>query len=214
MPGLANPQVAPVAGALCPVGVSDRTVSTTADASDLSNELNCSGPGHFAVNWSGEVSLTQTIAISNGKSVNISGHAGNAVIYGGSAVRLFEVNDGSTLELHGLSLVGGRGGNEGSFAEYGGAVLVSNRSRLAAFSCSFIGNSATSFGGRTCVIRNILRTSSPYPVGCQYPDSYHPCPAYWAMPYTQCHLLKIPRIACIRRNACEECGARIFTGKY
>ncbi|CAM9436690.1 unnamed protein product, partial [Sphacelaria rigidula] len=118
------------------------------DASELRDALLCPGPHQFEVAWSGEVMLTSTISISNESSVKVWGDvAGDAVIDGGGAVQLFKVDDGSTLELDGLSLTGG---NASSLAEiHGGAVFLSNRSRLHAYSCSFFGNYAEDFGGRT-----------------------------------------------------------------
>ncbi|CAM9630947.1 unnamed protein product, partial [Sphacelaria rigidula] len=136
--------VGPVSGTSCPEGLTDWNVSTTAEALELSDALQCSGPGQFEVHWSGEVLLTRTITISNESSVAVWGHgAGEAVIDGGGAVRLFEVDDGSTLQLSSLSLVGGWADEYGD----GGAVMVTNSSQLRASNCFFIGNNATDHGG-------------------------------------------------------------------
>lgn len=94
--------------ALCPVEVDTRVVSTTEEASELSDALFCTGAGEFEVEWKGEVLLERPILISNGSYVKVTGaSAGEAVIDGGSAVPLFRVTDDSTLELDGLSLVNG-----------------------------------------------------------------------------------------------------------
>lgn len=92
--------------------------------------------------------LTRTVSISNGTSVKIRGDGGEeAVIDGGGAVQLFQVKNGSALELLGLSLMGG---NDSSLDEVnGGAVLVLSRSRLDVYNCSFSGNYADGSGGKT-----------------------------------------------------------------
>lgn len=125
----------------CPVGVTARNVSSTAEALELSDALNCSGRGQFEVDWSGNVLLPRTITISNGSSVKVTGLGPEAVIDGGGAVRLFEVDEGSTLEINRVSLVGGRSAGEIP-GEGGGAVQLLSLSRLAAVNCSFVGNTA------------------------------------------------------------------------
>lgn len=148
---LSTSQVVPVTGAVCPAGIDARNVSSAADALALSDALLCSGPGLFEVSWRGKVSLARTIVISNGTSVRVSGY-GTGEADGAGLVRLFEVRNGSTLELDRFSLV--RGGAEseevveGTFIGYGGGLLVSGSSRLAASSCSFVSNFATVSGGK------------------------------------------------------------------
>lgn len=152
-------QVVPVSGAVCSARIDARNVSSAADALDLSDALLCSGPGVFEVNWSGKVSLARTIVISNGTSVRVSGY-GMGEADGAGVVRLFEVRNGSTLELDGFSLV--RGGAEsvevieGTFIGYGGGLLVSGLSRLAVSSCSFVNNFATSSGGKIDDAHDVL----------------------------------------------------------
>lgn len=135
MLGLAKAQT--TSSTFCAPGVTTRNVSNTEQALELSDALYCSGSAQFEVHWVGEVLLTQTIAVSNGNSIKVMGRgADEAVIDGGGAVRLFEVNKGSTLELNGVSLVGGWSSGKG------GAVQLSDFSRLAAANCSFVGNVA------------------------------------------------------------------------
>ncbi|CAM9751560.1 unnamed protein product, partial [Ectocarpus sp. 12 AP-2014] len=75
--------------------------------------------------------------------------AGEAVIDGGDAVVLFHVNDGSTLELDGLSLVRGVATYSPTYSYgSGGAVyLGGDECMLTASSCSFVGNNAVDSGG-------------------------------------------------------------------
>lgn len=132
----------------CAVGVDARVVSSTAEASNFSEALLCSGAGQFEVEWSGDVLLEQPIII-NGSYVKITGVGpGEAVIDGGGSVSLFDVYGGSTLELHALSLVGGwRNGSGGGLALFG---FEDEPCRLTASNCSFIGNTAE-YGGTTRV---------------------------------------------------------------
>lgn len=135
---------------MCPAGIDARNVSSAADALDLRDALLCSGPGVFEVSWSGRVALTRTIVVSNGTSVRFSGY-GTGEADGAGIVRLFEVHDGSTLELDRFSLVRGAESGEvieGTFIGYGGGLLVSGSSRLAVSSCSFVSNFATFSGGK------------------------------------------------------------------
>lgn len=95
--------------------------------------------------------LTRTIAISDRKSVKISGAGAEAVIASGEPpVRLLALN-GSTLELDGLSLVGA----EATMATVewdeiirnGAGLLVSGSSRVHVSNCSFVGLQTRAGGG-------------------------------------------------------------------
>lgn len=157
MLGTANSQ----ATAACPVGVDARVVSTTAEASELSEALLCTGAGQFEVEWEGKVLLERPIAISDSSFVKITGAPGEAMVDGGGALRLFHISGNSTLELHGLSLVNGSvvGADLNSVDDispdlvgnYSGAAVyvLDEDSRLSASNCSFIGNNASYFGGET-----------------------------------------------------------------
>lgn len=48
----------------CLEGTTTLNVSTTAEALELSDSLDCFESGHFEVNWSGNVLLSQTITVS------------------------------------------------------------------------------------------------------------------------------------------------------
>lgn len=100
---VAKSQLLPCAG-----GVTNRTISNSAQAFDLTEVLMCSG-GQFEVTWVGEVLLTRTIAVSDGTSLKVLGSSsGGSVIDGeGLQHQLFNVSEGSTLELQGLSLMNG-----------------------------------------------------------------------------------------------------------
>lgn len=149
--GLADSQDTSLPLTTCPVGVSARNVSTTAEALELSDALLCSGPGQFEVEWIGAVLLAETIVVSNGLSLKVSGRGEEAIIDGGGGVRLFEVLIGSVLELDKVSLVRGGPGHDGSSLNYGGAVIVSGLSRLTATECFFKDNNATTYGGKKCI---------------------------------------------------------------
>lgn len=143
--GMPHAQAAP-----CAV-LDARVVSTTQEASELSEALLCSGAGEFEVEWKGNVSLERPITISNGSYVKVTGaSAEEAVIDGGDAVVLFHVNDGSTLELDGLSLAYGLATYSAnySFGSGGAVTLASGDCQLTASSCSFVGNNAIDNGGR------------------------------------------------------------------
>lgn len=73
-------------------GVTALSVSSTAEALELTNELQCSGAGDFEVEWSGEVVVTKTLAVSNGTSLKVTGSIfDGAVMDGGGAIQLFVV---------------------------------------------------------------------------------------------------------------------------
>lgn len=150
--GLSRSQEIPVSGISgtpCTAERSDWVVSTSVEALELSDALLCSGPGQFEVTWSGNVVLTRTIALSDGKSVKITGAAaGEAVITSGEPpVRLFALN-GSTLELDRLSLVGAEAAMEwDERIENGAGLLVSDSSRVDVFNCSFVGLQTRDGGG-------------------------------------------------------------------
>ncbi|CAN0323906.1 unnamed protein product, partial [Pylaiella littoralis] len=125
----------------CPTGVTAWNVSSPADALELIDALNCAGPAQFEVDWSGKVSLTRTISISNGSSVTVTGlgAADEAVIDGDGAVRLFEVTEGSTLQLNTVSLVGG-------LSDEGGAIYSVSSNVIIGGDTTFTNNAASSGG--------------------------------------------------------------------
>lgn len=125
----------------CTAGVTNRTISNSAQAFDLTDVLMCSG-GQFEVTWVGEVLLTRTITVSDGTSLKVLGSSsGGSVIDGGGLHQLFNVSEGSTLELQGLSLM------NGASSSAGGAVALSDSSSIKVVDCSFEFNNATGDGG-------------------------------------------------------------------
>ena len=89
------------------------TITSTDDATALASALQCSN-GEFYVQWVGEVVVEETIHVTNGTSLNITGTAG-AVADGDFKTGLFAVDGGSFLHLRDMALVQG-------FASDGGAI--------------------------------------------------------------------------------------------
>ncbi|CAM9477686.1 unnamed protein product [Ectocarpus fasciculatus] len=122
----------------CLEGTTTLNVSTTAEALELSDSLDCFGSGHFEVNWSGSVLLSQTTTVSNFSSLSVTGVGAEAVIDGGGAVGLFDVNNSSALLLDGVSLIGGSGVDSGGVEVSKSTLLVRNS--------SFVGNTGSEGG--------------------------------------------------------------------
>lgn len=140
-----------IAQSACPEEATTLLVASTDDALELTEALNCSGPGQFEVEWSGEVMLNATIDVPEGISLKVTGSSSSsspilglfdeAVIDGGSdllatpsvlGIQLFTVDENAILELDSVSLVRGWG--------YGAAVSLGEGSRLVARNCSFTGH--------------------------------------------------------------------------
>ena len=149
-------------------GLASFSVSTLQDASDLrDNLMACSGQGTFHVEWEGEINIgdladdiddtTGVFTVQRGSSLNVTDSGGgDAVINGGSRVRLFTLDgEGSQLYLNGVSLENGRHGVDG------GAVHATDSSLLVATDCSFVNNSAVYRGGEVLcnLSKNGIRTS-------------------------------------------------------
>lgn len=94
-------------------------VTSTADAQDLSDALNCTGGGNFNVTWYGSVAITQTFEVADGISLNVTGSNRSsmalddgippATIRGNelsSDVGMFYVSGASTLTLDNMVLQG------------------------------------------------------------------------------------------------------------
>lgn len=119
-----------VAASLFPSGVDSAQcadtqtieVASTADAWHLSDALNCTGGGVFDVTWYGSVSINETIQVSDGISLTVSGSgfsskppldgdAPTATIVGvksTSETGIFHVSGASSLTLDNLVIKGGR----------------------------------------------------------------------------------------------------------
>lgn len=93
----------------CTVDTDPFTVRSTDDVATLVASLECSN-GDFTVQWLGEVLVEETIHVTNGTSINITGAGPGATANGGDMTRrLFFVDGGSSLQLSGMSLTNGAG---------------------------------------------------------------------------------------------------------
>ena len=129
----------PVCSAALP---KDWVVEDTAGATELARAVNCTG-GTFVVEWRGNVAVAQTIWVSGGTALNITGigdvGASLAVADGGGTVRLFGVANAS-LHLDGIVITNGH-------ATVGGAVFVALGTATFGGQVSFVNNSADEHGG-------------------------------------------------------------------
>ena len=135
----------------CPSTVEEMAVTTTTDAKTLAEALLCDGPARFTVSWHGDVMLNQTLSVSNGSTLNVAGSSENtedadtgAVVTSDGTLLLFEVDDGSTVSLTGLTLYGGNG-----------ALRVTADSFVEVIDCTFKNNNIISSdlgGGLTRLI--------------------------------------------------------------
>eukprot|EP00752_Nemacystus_decipiens_P008185 g7321.t1 len=125
----------------CNAASSPVTVGSTEDLATLAASLDCSN-GEFAVRWVGEISVAETIHVTNGTSLNITGDGSESVAEGGDVTQLFYVNRGSSLHLSNMILANGN-----ASGSYGGAIHVEDSSISFSGSTSFISNSAGEDGG-------------------------------------------------------------------
>lgn len=130
----------------CPTGTVAMNVASAADVQNLTDVLNCAGPGDFNVLWHSNQTLAQRIEVSDRKNVTVTGSA-FPTIHGvqyddndaGGGSGMFYVTRGSTLRLSNLVLDGGS-------AENGGSVRVLSSSNLFVYSCTFSNNIASKGG--------------------------------------------------------------------
>lgn len=117
-------------------------VEDTAGATELARAINCTG-GAFHVEWWGHVAVSQTIWVSGGTALNITGvgvvGASLAVADGGGEARIFGVANAS-LHLDGMVLTNGH-------AIVGGAIFVALGTAMFGGQVSFVNNSADEHGG-------------------------------------------------------------------
>lgn len=116
-------------------------VEDTAGATALAKAINCTG-GAFDVEWRGHVAVTQTIWVSGGTTLNVTGvcvGASPAVADGGGEIRIFGVANAS-LHLGGMVLSNGH-------AIVGGAVFIALGTATFEGQMSFVNNSADEHGG-------------------------------------------------------------------
>lgn len=132
----------------CNVGASPSTVSSTEEAAALAASLNCSN-GDFAVEWVGRVEVTETIHITNGTSLNITGVGPHAIVDGRNVTQLFYVEDDSRLRLSDITLTYGS-------AAKGGAIFAWWSSVSFSGNVTFVSNSASGRGGAIYAYRTTL----------------------------------------------------------
>lgn len=112
-------------------------VNDTAGASSLARAVNCSG-GVFEVEWRGHVLVGDTMWVSSGTELRITGTGAGAVADCSGASR-FLVAINSSVYLQGLDVRNGLG-------ILGGAILAASSSQIVLNSTSFTNNSAESGG--------------------------------------------------------------------
>lgn len=132
--------MAAAARAQCDVETS-LAVSSTEEAATLAASLQLCSNGSFAVEWTGEVSVVETISVTGGTSLTITGAQPDAVADGGGSVRLFVVERGSSLHLSDMTVRNGYTYGDG------GAILAEHSTVSFSGSISFLSNSAASNGG-------------------------------------------------------------------
>lgn len=135
----------------CPPDTVTVDAISSTGAKDLTDALNCTGPGVVHVAVHGRLQIEQRIEISDQKNVVIKGSADNALdsmidaysyaeIDAGHKSGIFLVSNGSTLSISQLILKGG-------YSQNGGAVDVISSSFLYVVNSTFMNNRASSAGG-------------------------------------------------------------------
>ena len=151
--GLVISLIAGTETAPCPSGTVAINVASSADLRSFIDGVDCTGEAIFDVTWYSSLQIDESIAISDQKSVTVTGNgfptiqAGvtdddddtDPVIDIGSTTGIFSVQNGSTLVLKQWMLDGGR-------SRDGGAVAVTSSSSLYVHDCAFTNNNATKGG--------------------------------------------------------------------
>ena len=132
--------LAAIARAQCVVDTS-LPVASTEDASTLAASLESCSNGDFTVQWTGEVLVAETIRVTGGTSLNITGDGPGAVADGGGNTQLFVVEEGSSLHLQDMTLSDGNASTSG-----GGAISAHESSVSFGGITSFLYNSADTGG--------------------------------------------------------------------
>ena len=130
---------------VCGGGTRSLTVASTEDAAALATSLECSD-GDFVVQWVGEVLLEETIHVTNGTSLNVTGAGEGAVADGRHTHQIFVVDAGSSLHLANMTLAHGFASSEAVITS-GGAVFSLQASVSLSGNMSFISNAAHENGG-------------------------------------------------------------------
>lgn len=132
---------------------SSRTVTVNLTSSGgvgaLTDALNCTGAGVYAVALHSRLQIGDTIEVSDQKYVSITGFPGTSltstsgsrgIIAAGDTTGMFSVSDRSTLAIQDLVL-------ERGYSKHGGAITVTSSSSLYVHRCSFVNNRASTTGG-------------------------------------------------------------------
>lgn len=123
------------------------TVASTSDATSLASLLNCSN-GSFAVKWFGDALLSQTIAITQGTSLNITGMASTGAAAGGNhSTRLFAVDGASSLHLTDMVLA--------KDVELGGAIPALDQSNISFGGNMTFASNTAGCGGAVCMCGSV-----------------------------------------------------------
>ena len=156
----------------CPSKTQARIVANTNDTAALATSLQCSN-GSIDVQWYGDVVVSQTIYITQGTSLNITGTSTGATADGNHITQLFAVNSTSSLLLTDMTLANGDADNGGAVhateqasisfggnmtfasntAWYGGAIYAGPSASVFwdGEHTKFIDNSASYYGGAIMV---------------------------------------------------------------
>ena len=133
----------------CSVLANPFTVGSTEDASILATSLGCS-TGDFDVQWVGEIFVTETIRVTNGTSLRITGGGSSAAIADGrNATQLFVVDQGSSLHFSDMTFAHGNASFGGAINAFEARVSFSGKAR-------FISNLAGVDGGAIFANRSTI----------------------------------------------------------
>lgn len=125
-------------------------VEDTAGAARLAQAVNCSG-GSFDVTWIGSVTVTETIHVGEGTTLNVTGSSdGMSAADGASQTSQFSLEGGGVLHLSDLTLANGLAGAGSA----GGALLAADAT-VTLTRCTFVDNAAE-VGGAIVVARSEL----------------------------------------------------------
>lgn len=146
--------------ALCPTNTTHMAVSSSADTKALVAALACAGGGVFEVSWLGNVVISETIEISGGSRLAVTGtgplppalddETGADIasrIDGGATTGIFFVSGGSSITLQRLIIQGGYA-TEGGAITTNSSASASGKSTVNVTDCLFLDNHAITNGGK------------------------------------------------------------------
>lgn len=124
------------------------TVATTEDAANLTTALLECANGNFDVQWVGEVLVAETIRVSDGTSLTITGAGPGAIVDGNSTTQLFVAISGARLHLSDMTLA------HGYDWENGGALVVADANVSFSGNTYIVSNYAPEEGGAIRALAN------------------------------------------------------------